>query len=78
MPFTAGIHPGLTGPFVTLEFPDPADADVLYLENVQGDLISRDGPEDVVSYRAAFELLRELSLGPHGSLLRLNQAAAQT
>lgn len=78
VPFTAGIHPGLTGPFVTLEFPDPADEDVLYLENVQGDLISRDAPEDVVSYRAAFELLRGLSLGPDGSLVRLNQAAAQT
>ena len=78
VPFTAGIHPGLTGPFVTLEFPDPADEDVLYLENVQGDVISRDAPEDVVSYRAAFELLRELSLGPEGSLARLNEAAVQT
>ncbi len=77
VPFTAGLHPGLTGPFVTLEFPDPAAEDVLYLENVQGDLISRDAPEDVVSYRSAFEHLRQLSLGPHGSLAYLTRAASQ-
>jgi hypothetical protein len=77
VPFTSGLHPGLTGPFVTLEFPNPADEDVLYLENIQGDLISRDAPEDVVSYRTAFELLRGISLGPDGSLAYLNRAAGQ-
>ena len=46
VPFSAGAHPGLKGPFVILEFPDPGDDDVLYLESARGDLISRDVPEE--------------------------------
>ena len=32
VPFSAGVHPGLKGSFVILEFPDAGDDDVLYLE----------------------------------------------
>lgn len=77
VPFNAGVYHGLTGPFVTLEFADPADDDVLYVENIQGDVISRDVPEEVVSYRGIFESLREISLGVGGSLTYLTQAADQ-
>ena len=31
IPFSAGVHPGMKGPFVAIEFPDPIDDDVLYL-----------------------------------------------
>jgi len=75
VPFSAGAHPGLKGPFVAIEFPDPADDDVLYLESAQGDLISRDVPEEVLSYREAFEQLRNISLGPDDSAAYLSTAA---
>jgi hypothetical protein len=75
VPFTAGAHPGLKGPFVVLEFPDPADDDVLYLESARGDLISRDVPEEVPAYREAFEVLRDKSLGPDDSVAYLSKLA---
>jgi transcriptional regulator with XRE-family HTH domain len=73
VPFSAGAHPGLKGPFVIVEFPEAEDDDVLYLESAQGDVISRDLPEEVPVYREAFEVLRKLSLGPDGSLAYLSK-----
>lgn len=66
IPFSAGAHPAMERPFVILEFPDIADNDVLYLESPRGDQLSEE-PEEVLSYREAFEELRKLSLGPEGS-----------
>lgn len=64
VPFSRGAYPGLTGPFVVLEFPDAADDDVVYLESPRGDLIRREESEQVLPYRERFEQLRESSLGP--------------
>ena len=73
VPFSAGVHPGLLGPFVIYEFPDPADDDALYLENPLGDVISRDYAEEILRYREAFEDLRKLSFRPDGSLAYLDK-----
>jgi hypothetical protein len=75
VPFSAGAHPGLKGPFVVIEFRDPDDNDVLYLESARGDLISRDlaGEEEWLPYREEFEQLRESSLGPDGSVAYLGK-----
>lgn len=67
LPFSAGAYPGLNGSFVIQEFPDPADADVLYQEGPQGEEISSDDPELISQYREIFAELRGLSLGPKGS-----------
>jgi hypothetical protein len=75
VPFNVGAHPGLQGPFVIEEFPDPADDDVLYLESPQGEVLSRDDPDLVLHYREVFEELRRLSLGPEGSLTFLKRLA---
>jgi transcriptional regulator with XRE-family HTH domain len=76
VPFSAGTHPALRGPFVIVEFPDPGDDDVLYLE-ARGDLvrggISEEG--EVSAHREVFEQLRELSLGPDGSVAYLGKLA---
>jgi transcriptional regulator with XRE-family HTH domain len=77
VPFSVGAHPGLRGSFVALEFPDPADDDVLYLESPQGDLISREAPEEILAYREEFESLRRISLGPEDSLRYLGQVTDQ-
>jgi transcriptional regulator with XRE-family HTH domain len=68
VPFGAGLLPGLQSQFLIYEFPDAADDDVLYLEGVRGELLSRDSPDDVLSFRETFEQLREASLGPEGSI----------
>lgn len=73
VPFGAGAHLGLRGQFVVLEFPDPEDDDVLYLENTGGDLIRREESDQVLPYLEAFEQLRAISLGPEGSAEYLRQ-----
>jgi hypothetical protein len=75
VPFSAGIHPGLNGSFVLLEFPDAEDDDVLYLENHGGTQISRDIQEEIVTYREAYEHLRRVSLGPEDSISYLAKMA---
>jgi hypothetical protein len=62
VPFNAGVRYGMHGPFVILEFPEAEDDDVLYLESPRGDLIHRDDPEEVLTYRELFEELRHMSL----------------
>jgi transcriptional regulator with XRE-family HTH domain len=61
VPFRAGAHPGMKGPFAILEFPDARDGDVLYLEDSRGDTISRDEETEVKPYREAFAQLRDLA-----------------
>jgi Domain of unknown function (DUF5753) len=73
IPFSAGVHRGMQGPFVALEFPDEADDDVLYLESPRCDLIGRDNPEEILEYREIFEQLRDASLRPDGSLAFLDE-----
>jgi hypothetical protein len=61
VPFSAGAHPGMKGPFAILEFADDRDGDVLFLENPRGDTISRDEQEEIKPYREAFGQLQELA-----------------
>jgi transcriptional regulator with XRE-family HTH domain len=61
VPFSAGEHPGMKGPFSILEFADDRDEDVLFLENPRGDTISRDEQEEIKPYREAFAHLRDLA-----------------
>ena len=67
VPFSAGAHPGMQGPFMLFEFPDAADDDALYLEGPSESRWNRDDPEEILSFRERFEVLRGLSLGPQGS-----------
>jgi hypothetical protein len=75
VPYSAGCHAGLSGSFVIQEFPDGADADVLFQEGPREDELRGDDPELISRYRAVFEDLRRLSLGPEGSLAFLNALA---
>ncbi|HEX4091877.1 MAG TPA: helix-turn-helix transcriptional regulator [Trebonia sp.] len=67
VPFSAGAHPGMQGPFMLFEFPDAADDDALYLEAPNDARLNRDDAEEISLFRERFEVLRELSLGPQGS-----------
>jgi len=73
VPFDAGAHPGLLGSFLIYEFPDTADDDALWLEGPHGDLLSRDDPEEILTFRENFEQLRQISLGPEGSVNFLDE-----
>ncbi len=69
VPFSAGAHPGLRGPFILLDLDETGD-EILFLESVSGDQLVRDEPERIAEYAAYFEELRELALpGERGSTL---------
>jgi transcriptional regulator with XRE-family HTH domain len=55
IPFAAGPHPGMDGPFSLLEYDDPQDDDVVFLENAAGGLVVRDQKETVAMYRRAVD-----------------------
>ena len=76
VPFTAGLHPGMKGPFEVVQFEDTPDENMVFLEGPRDDIIT-DDPEEAQSYLAAFEHIKEISLAPSDSLDRLREAAAK-
>ncbi|MEV6104087.1 helix-turn-helix transcriptional regulator [Streptomyces sp. NPDC051940] len=59
--FSMGAHPGVTGQYAILEFPDAADSSVVYLEGVTSDLYLEKA-NDVQNYSMMYEHLRAQAL----------------
>jgi transcriptional regulator with XRE-family HTH domain len=57
IPFGAGAHPGLLGPFILLDFEDPREK-LLFVEGISGELVSRDEREKVTLFDHYFETMR--------------------
>lgn len=76
VPFSAGLHPGMRGPFEIIEFVDSLDKDIVFVETPRGDIIS-DDPKETKSYRDAFDRLEKASLGPRDSLALLARIAEE-
>lgn len=61
LPFSAGAHPGMTGPFSVMEFTESDDGAVVYLEGVTSDLyLEKEG--DIRRYTGLYEHLRATAL----------------
>jgi transcriptional regulator with XRE-family HTH domain len=74
LPLSAGAHPGTTGEFTILAFPDLVAPDVVYLENMTSDVyIEREG--EVYRYGLAFDRLRELALSSQKSAELITERA---
>ncbi|RKF23878.1 helix-turn-helix domain-containing protein [Micromonospora globbae] len=75
IPFTAGAHAGMPGSFVVMDFPDPADPALVYVDSMAGDLfLEREA--DVRRYATTFEHLRATALDPTNSIKLIKQRAA--
>ncbi|AZP18511.1 MULTISPECIES: helix-turn-helix transcriptional regulator [Streptomyces] len=61
IPFTMGAHPGVSGQYAILEFPDAADSSVVYIEGVTSDLYLEKA-QDVQKYSVMYEHLRAQAL----------------
>ncbi|MFJ5225314.1 helix-turn-helix domain-containing protein [Streptomyces sp. NPDC088400] len=61
LPFDMGAHPGITGHYAVLEFPDAADSSVVYIEGVTSDLYLEKS-NDVQRYSVMYEHLRAQAL----------------
>jgi transcriptional regulator with XRE-family HTH domain len=74
LPFSAGSHAGLRGPFSILEFPERADSDVAYVESVAG-ILYLEKDREVRSCAEAFDRLRATALSPGASVELIAEAA---
>jgi len=66
LPLRTAAHAQPVGPFTMLEFADPADPTVVYLEHLTGGLLLEDAAE-VQRYRAVFDHLCAEALGAGAS-----------
>jgi len=74
LPFTAGAHPAMLGSFTLMQFPDPADRDVVYLE-AETSALYLEKLEDVRRYSLMIDYLRAQALGPAESRALIAQMA---
>ncbi len=72
LPFESGtVATDVTGPVVLIEFADPGDGPVVYLENLWGDVVEH--PEDIQRYLALFDRLTAEALSPDQSLGKIEE-----
>lgn len=76
LPFSAGAHSALTGPFTILEFPERTDDDVVYLDSWGGP-IYLEKERDVRMCAEAFDRLRAAALSTNDSVALANQVARE-
>ncbi|MEU3251112.1 helix-turn-helix transcriptional regulator [Streptomyces sp. NPDC006997] len=67
LPFAAGAHVGVTGPFVIFSFSSTSDLDVVVLDHLTSSLYL-DRKEDLETYTEAFHALQFHALSPEDSL----------
>lgn len=67
IPFQGGAHAGMPGSFVVMDFPDPADPALVYIDSMAGDLFLEKGA-DVRRFTGVFEHLQAAALDPAASV----------
>ncbi|GAA4912331.1 helix-turn-helix transcriptional regulator [Streptomonospora salina] len=70
LPLEVGLHPGIAGAFTILDFPNPVDPSVVYIENRTDGLYLEEPPE-VETYRDAWDDIRVMALHPEASATRM-------
>ncbi|MYR42412.1 helix-turn-helix transcriptional regulator [Streptomyces sp. SID5910] len=75
LPFAAGAHIGVTGPFVIFSFPSTSDLDVVVLDHLTSSL-HLERKEDLEAYTEAFDALLHHALSPEDSLDYIAATAA--
>ena len=63
IPYDAGAHPGMPGSFIYMEFMEPVDPDLVYVDTLAGDLFL-ETDDDLRLYSSMFNRLRALALSP--------------
>jgi transcriptional regulator with XRE-family HTH domain len=74
--FDAGAHPGMPGSFVLMDFVDPMDTDLIYIDSMAGDLFL-EADADVRRYASIFDNLRAIALSPDASARFLAELASR-
>jgi transcriptional regulator with XRE-family HTH domain len=66
LPFDAGVHPSMVGPFTAMTFPDPDDLGVVNLENATGALFLEE-PAELRAYEELWNTLQANALSTDDS-----------
>ena len=66
IPFSSGAHAGMPGAFVLMDFADPMDTDLIYIDSMAGDLFL-ESDADIRRYRSIFDNLVAVALSPNDS-----------
>ncbi|WP_228002782.1 helix-turn-helix domain-containing protein [Nocardia australiensis] len=74
LPFEAGAHPGMAGSFTLLDFPNPADPELVYVEGIAGDELI-EGHIEIRRFGVIFDQLRAMAMSPRDSMNLINKAA---
>jgi transcriptional regulator with XRE-family HTH domain len=72
LPFAAGAHPGADGSFTVLEFSDPSNPRIVYLDRMTNSAYL-DGLRDVAAYRHAHQQLRDAAASLNDSRKMITQ-----
>jgi hypothetical protein len=67
LPFSAGAHAGLDGPFFIIRFPEPTDKDMVFFEHA-GSEHYLDDANDISRYLSLFDHIRAAALKPDDSI----------
>ncbi|MCG7527246.1 helix-turn-helix domain-containing protein [Streptomyces sp. OfavH-34-F] len=76
LPFEVGAHPGVSGQYAILEFPDTTDSSVVYIEGVTSDLYL-EKTNDVQRYSVMYEHLRAQALNVEQSRQFIDRIAKE-
>jgi transcriptional regulator with XRE-family HTH domain len=66
IPFSSGAHPGMPGQFIVLEFEDPGDTDLIYVDGQAGEIFL-ESDTDIKRFRADFDHLVAVANSPDDS-----------
>ncbi|MFW5420122.1 helix-turn-helix domain-containing protein [Nocardiopsis sp. CNT-189] len=72
LPLEVGLHPGTSGAFTLLDFPNPADPSIVYVET-RTDGLYLEQEEEIAVYRDAWDDIRVMALHPEASVARLHE-----
>ena len=71
LPFSAGAHPGMTGPFTILRFPERS-MNIVYVE-LRGGAVYLERPQDIDLHETIFERLSSLALNEQDTISLLGE-----
>lgn len=74
VPFGAGAHPGMLGPFVVMQFADPFDAPLVYADGLAGDAFL-ETEDDVARFGRTFSIIGDTALSQAQSKKLIQEAA---
>ncbi|GAB3432373.1 helix-turn-helix domain-containing protein [Actinophytocola sediminis] len=65
--YSGGAHPGMPGQFSILEFADPMDTDLIYIDSMAGDFFL-ESDDEISRFRASFDTLVAVAASPNDSV----------